>query len=229
MRPNDLSLLKALLRLKTTNAPEDRSEHDRCRELIEREAAARGLRCVKVDSAFPSLLVGTRPEEKSPHVLLTGHLDVVAGAPEQFEARIEDGKLLARGASDMKFAAPLFLRVFEDLPAELRDRVLIAFTFDEETGGIEGTRHLLEQYGLRPRTCFLPDGGDIFQIEAAEKCVFQFRLKTKGKSAHGSRPWLGQNALDVFFDIYRDLRKQFLTVGPEPWGPTVGNCLRRSR
>lgn len=221
LRPNDLSLLKALLRLKTTNAPEDRPEHDRCRELIVREAAERGLRCMRVESGFPMLLIGTRPEEKSPHVLLTGHLDVVAGAPGQFEPQIEDGKLVARGASDMKFAAPLFLRVFEDLPAELRDRVLIAFTFDEETGGIEGTRHLLEQYGLRPRTCFLPDGGDNFQIEAAEKGVFQFRLKTKGKSAHGSRPWLGENALDAFFDIYRDLRKQFPTVGPEPWGPTL--------
>lgn len=221
MRPNDLSLLKTLLRLKTTNAPEDRSEHDRCRELITREAAERGLRCLQVDSGFPSLLVGTRPEERSPHVLLNAHLDVLPGAPEQFEPRIEDGNLVARGASDMKFAAPLFLRVFEDLPAELHDRVLIAFTFDEETGGSEGTRHLLEQFGLRPRACFMPDGGDNFRIEADEKGVFQFRIKTKGKSAHGSRPWLGENALDAFFDIYRDLRQRFPSVGPEPWGPTL--------
>jgi succinyl-diaminopimelate desuccinylase len=222
MRPQDLALLEALIRLKTTNDPAHREEHERCRDLIHREAATRGLRTTTVGGPTASILVGTRPDERKPLVLLAAHLDVVAALPEQFEPRIEEGNLVARGASDMKFAVPLFLRALEELPATLRDRVLIAFTFDEETGGMAGTRHLLDEHGLRPTTCFLPDGGDNHELEADEKGVMQFRLRTTGRAAHGSRPWLGENALDKLLVIYGDLRREFPVVdGPGLWGPTL--------
>jgi succinyl-diaminopimelate desuccinylase len=221
VRPQDRTLLDALLRLETTNAADRRTEHDKCRTLVIDAAAQRGLRALVLESGFSPVLIGTRPEERRPRVLLAAHLDVVAGSAEQFQPRTEGKNLIARGASDMKFAVPLFFRVLDELPAELRDHVLIALTFDEETGGTEGTRFLLEKHGLRPGCCFLPDGGDNFQIEAAEKGVFQFRLRTKGKSAHGSRPWLGVNAIDAFFEIYQDLRRKLPTVGPETWGPTL--------
>jgi succinyl-diaminopimelate desuccinylase len=223
MESTELSFLEALLRLKTTSEPQNRADHDRCRELIAREAERRQLRSTIVDSQpWPSILVGAHPEERTPRVLLAAHLDVVPAAPEQFEPRVDGGKLVARGASDMKFAAPLFLRVLGELPPALRERVLIAFTFDEEIGGAAGTRHLLEDYGLRPGTCFLPDGGDNQQLEADEKGVLQFRIRTTGKAAHGSRPWLGDNAIDRLLAIYQDLRKRFPVVTqPGVWGPTL--------
>ena len=224
MSPAEMSFLEALLRLKTTHEPDNRPEHDRCRELVIGEAKKRGLRTAVVKSdPHHSVLVGTNPDDKNPKVLLTGHLDVVpANTPDQYEPKVVDGKLKARGASDMKFCAPLFLQLLQELPATLRDRVLIAFTFDEEIGGSVGIRHLLDEYGLRAGACFLPDGGDNFTIEADEKGVLQFRIKTTGKSAHGSRPWLGENALDKFFSIYQDLRHEFPVVdGPGAWGPTL--------
>jgi succinyl-diaminopimelate desuccinylase len=224
MQQAEMSFLEALLRLKTTHEPDNRPEHQRCRELVVREAERRGLRTATVASEpHPSLLVGTKPEDKKPRVLLAAHLDVVpANTPDQYEPRVEGGKLRARGASDMKFCAPLFFRVLADLPAALRDRVLVAFTFDEEIGGGAGTRWLLDDYGLRPGACWLPDGGDNFQLEADEKGVLQFRVRTTGRSAHGSRPWLGDNALDRFFAVYQDLRREFPVVDrPGLWGPTL--------
>jgi succinyl-diaminopimelate desuccinylase len=172
---------------------------------------------------YPSILVGVAPEGLTPKVLLTGHLDVVpANFPEQYASTIEGGKLKARGASDMKFCAPLYLDLLAELPETLRARVLIAFTFDEEIGGNAGTRWLLDEHGLRPGACFLPDGGDNFQLEADEKGVLQFRIKTAGKSAHGSRPWLGENAIDRFLEIYADLRRRFPAIDtPGTWGPTL--------
>jgi succinyl-diaminopimelate desuccinylase len=96
------------------------------------------------------------------------------------------------------------------------------FTFDEEIGGNKGIGYLLNDIGLRPKVCFLPDGGDNFQIEAEEKGVFLFHVKTSGKSAHGSRPWLGENALDKMLAIYADLRKEFPFVhSPEQWTQTL--------
>jgi succinyl-diaminopimelate desuccinylase len=224
MTPAEMSFLESLLRLRTTHEPDNRGEHDRCRELVIREAERRGLRVVVVPSdPHPSLLVGSRPDDRHPRVLLAGHLDVVpANTPDQYEPRVVDGKLRARGASDMKFCAPLFLSLLEALPGALRDRVLVAFTFDEEIGGNAGTRFLLDEHGLRPGACFLPDGGDNFTLEADEKGVLQFRVRTTGKSAHGSRPWLGDNALDRFFAIYQDLRRVFPAVDrPGEWGPTL--------
>jgi succinyl-diaminopimelate desuccinylase len=224
MQPAEMSFLETLLRLKTTHEPDNRAEHERCREVVVSEARRRGLRSlVVVSDPHPSVLVGTNPEDKHPKVLLAAHLDVVpANTPDQYEPRVDGSRLKARGASDMKFCAPLFFRVLDDLPAVLCGRVLVAFTFDEEIGGNAGTRHLLDEHGLRPETCFLPDGGDGFQLEADEKGVLQFRIRTAGKSAHGSRPWLGQNALDGFFAIYQDLRRRFPVVDrPGLWGPTL--------
>ncbi|MBI4859218.1 MAG: M20 family metallopeptidase [Candidatus Riflebacteria bacterium] len=224
MEQKGMALLEALLRLKTTNEPDNRAEHDRCRDLIAKEAESRGLRhqIVKSDP-YPSIMVGANPGDKNPKVLLAAHLDVVpANTPDQYEPKVVGGRLMARGASDMKFCVPLYFRVLDEVPKALRDRILMAFTFDEEIGGKAGTRYLLEEYGLRAGTCFLPDGGDNFQLEADEKGVLQFRIRTTGKSAHGSRPWLGDNAIDRFLAIYADLRHQFPAIDkPGVWGPTL--------
>lgn len=219
----EYAFLEQLLRLRTTHEPEHAAEHERCRELVTREAARYGLRTATVPSdPFPSLLIGAQPEDKRPRVLLAAHLDVVPAGEQQFAPRIEDGRLKARGASDMKFAAPLFLKAVGELAPAERERVLIAFTFDEEIGGNRGTRHLLDDYGLRPGAAFIPDGGDNFTLEADEKGVLQFRVRTVGKAAHGSRPWLGENAIDKLLAIYADLRREFPVVpGPEQWGPTL--------
>ena len=223
LSPNSLAFLEQLLKLRTTNEPANRSEHDACRELCAKEAARRGLKSkILGPDAAPSILVGARPESKTPAVLLTAHLDVVPAArPEQYEMKVAGGKLIARGASDMKFAAPLYFAVLEALEPHLRARVLVAFTFDEEVGGSQGTKWLIDEHGLRPQVCFLPDGGDNFQIESDEKGVLQFRVRTTGKSAHGSRPWLGENAIDKLLAVYADLRKAFPVVEKPEWVCTL--------
>jgi succinyl-diaminopimelate desuccinylase len=212
-----------LLRLKTTVEPANQGEHDRCRELIAGEARGRDLSCTIIDSPpYPSQLVGEDPDNLSPTLLLAAHLDVVPAEEEMFEPRFQGGRLYARGVSDMKFIAPLYFRLMDELEPRLREKILIAFTYDEEIGGNAGTRYLLETHELRPSVCFLPDGGDNFQVEADEKGVIQFRMQTSGKSSHGSRPWLGENAIDKFLSIYSDLRKEFPEArSPEPWGPTL--------
>jgi succinyl-diaminopimelate desuccinylase len=103
-----------------------------------------------------------------------------------------------------------------------KQKILLTFTFDEEIGGNKGIGYLLNEVGLKPEVCFLPDGGDNFQIEAEEKGVFLFHVKTSGQSAHGSRPWLGENAIDKMLAIYSDLRKEFPFVdSPEQWTQTL--------
>jgi succinyl-diaminopimelate desuccinylase len=217
-----LSLFKKLIRLKTTHDPENRREHDRCRKLLIVEAEKRGLRTKIIASEpYPSLLIGRDVDRLDPPLLLSAHLDVIPGDKEMFEPKIEGNKLIGRGASDMKFAIPVFLHVLDRLETG-EQKILLAFTFDEEIGGQHGMRYLLDEVGLRPKVGFIPDGGDNFCIEAYEKGVFMFSVKTYGKSAHVSRPWLGQNAIDEMLAIYSDLRKKFPVVNsPEQWTETL--------
>ena len=217
-----LELFKQLIRLKTTHEPENMPEHDRCRDLLIAEAQKRGLRTKLIPSdPYPSLLAGLEVENLDPALMLSCHLDVVQAQTEQFEPQIEGSRLVGRGTSDMKFAVPVFFNVWDRLTSG-KEKLLMVFTFDEEIGGNKGIGYLLNEVGLRPKVTFLPDGGDNFQIEAEEKGVFLFQLKTSGQSAHGSRPWLGENALDKMLAIYADLRHEFPFVhSPEQWTQTL--------
>jgi succinyl-diaminopimelate desuccinylase len=217
-----LELFKQLIRLETTHEPEHMPEHDRCRDLLMSEAKKRGLKTKLIPSdPYPSLLVGLDVETLNPALMLSCHLDVVQAKKQQFEPQIQGSRIMGRGASDMKFAAPVFFDVWDRLKSG-RENILLVFTFDEEIGGNKGIAYLLNDVGLRPEVCFLPDGGDNFQIEAEEKGVFLFHVKTAGKSAHGSRPWLGENALDKMLAIYADLRREFPFVhSPEKWTQTL--------
>ena len=220
---SELGFLQELLRLKTTHDPENREEHQRCRSLLSAEAEKHGLKTKIIGpDPYPSMIVGVDPEFRTPALALSAHLDVVPGAAEMFEPRLVGDRLEARGASDMKFCVPLFFKAIDELEPAFKAKVQITFTFDEEIGGNQGTRYLLDEYGYRPRSCFIPDGGDNFQIEASEKGVLQFRVRTTGRSAHGSRPWLGENAVDKFLAIYADLRRTIpFVTEPGEWGPTL--------
>ncbi len=217
-----LTLFKNLIRLKTTHDPENRKEHDLCRELLIAEADKRGLHTKIIPSEpYPSLLMGVDVNSTNPPLLLSAHLDVVPGDKEMFEPKIEGHKLIGRGVSDMKFAIPVFLNVLDRLKTG-KQNILLAFTFDEEIGGQHGMRYLLNDAGLRPKVGFIPDGGDNFCIEAYEKGVVMFRVKTYGRATHVSRPWLGKNAIDEMLSIYSDLRNEFPMVdSPEQWTETL--------
>ncbi len=217
-----LELFKQLIRLKTTHEPKNMPEHDRCRELLAAEAHKRGLKTRLIPSdPYPSLLAGLDIDTLNPAVMLSCHMDVVQGRKDQFEPQIAGNRMTGRGTSDMKFAAPVFFNVWDRLESG-KEKILLVFTFDEEIGGNKGIGYLLNEVGMRPKVCFLPDGGDNFQIEAEEKGVFLFQLNTSGKSAHGSRPWLGENALDKMLAIYSDLRQEFPFVdSPEQWTQTL--------
>jgi succinyl-diaminopimelate desuccinylase len=143
---------------------------------------------------FPSLVATSRPGRR-PRLLLQAHIDVVPGSERQFELRRDEDKLYGRGMFDMKYAAACFLLAVEELGAGLQDYDFgIMLTSDEETGGEHGVRYLLEQ-GYASEVCFLPDGGDNWRIEMAAKGSWRVQLTARGVTAHGSRPWDGDNAI----------------------------------
>src|SRR5919201_330351 len=84
--------------------------------------------------------------DSGPCVVLHGHIDVVPGHDEQFEARIEGDRLVGRGAYDMKGALAAILGVFAAMRDQERVRVRLGLVADEESeeDQARGSDHLVE-------------------------------------------------------------------------------------
>lgn len=155
----------------------------------------------------PSLVVTNEPT-RNPDILMVGHLDVVEASENMFQPQVEDGKLYGRGAIDMKSMDAVMMVAMKALGNSGLSLGLM-LTTDEEVGGFDGVNYLLNDEGYSCRCAFVPDGGDNFAIKNESKGLLHFRLKAKGKEAHGSRPWEGENALDKLIAVYGELRKEF--------------------
>jgi succinyl-diaminopimelate desuccinylase len=158
---------------------------------------------------FPSIFATTQPDSKNPKLILQAHMDVVPAKPEGFEMAEVDGKLMGRGVFDMKFAAACYLQLVEDLKEELGMYDFgLMLTSDEEIGGDDGVGYLLEQ-GYGSEVCLLPDGGDKWEIEATCNGVWFIKLTASGVSAHGSRPWEGDNAISTLVEGLDEIKGLF--------------------
>ncbi len=169
---------------------------------------------------FPSLIATTH-ETAKPKVVLQAHLDVVPAESALYNLREEDGKLYGRGVYDMKFAAACYLQLVEELKGELGQYdFAIMLTSDEELGGKNGTGYLVEQ-GFSAGVCVLPDGGNDWHMEAGNNGVWMIELTATGRSAHGSRPWEGENAIEKLTAALLEIRSLFEEAAPHKCSITV--------
>ncbi|HET9098664.1 MAG TPA: M20/M25/M40 family metallo-hydrolase [Candidatus Saccharimonadales bacterium] len=159
-------------------------------------------------NGFPSLVASTK-SGRQPHILLQAHLDVVPSLKMSRVMTEKKGKLYGRGVYDMKFAAASYLQLVHDLGDDLQDYDFsLMFTTDEEIGGNDGVGYLVE-LGYRPKVCIIPDGGNDWQIEERCNDVWIANIKSSGISAHGSRPWEGDNAIYKLVEAVIEIRNLF--------------------
>ena len=145
--------------------------------------------------------------ESNKTVLWVGHLDVVPeGKPENwthppYKGVIENGFVFGRGSSDMKgacAAAMVSTRLLNGLDS-IPNNVEYWFTADEEIGGVAGARWLAETGRFNGDVCIIGDGnGGGWKnpsIDLGCKGGAGTKLIARGKTAHGSTPYLGDNAI----------------------------------
>ncbi len=162
----------------------------------------------------PSVLISFE-KTLTPQLLLIGHLDVVEGKERQFTAEERDGKLWGRGTDDMKGQNAVLMVLMKHLVASKDKRnVMLALTTDEEIGGQNGAKYLVEQ-GLKPEIALAPDGGTDMGVVTKEKGILHLKLGFKGKACHGSRPWLGENAIDKAILAYQHIKEKFPPTTPD--------------
>ena len=197
--------LQELLRLDTRNPPGNET------------LAAEYLRNVLDREGIPSEIVGPAPDRGSivarlkgdgseRPLLLMSHTDVVAVEPDKwshdpFGGVIADGYLFGRGALDMKHMVAMELQTMLLLKRRgvpLKRDVIFMAAADEEVGGYAGAGWLVEH---RPELIeaeyALNEGGGAgneingrlyYTVQTAEKGTARFRLTTRGRPGHGSRP-----------------------------------------
>lgn len=139
-----------------------------------------------------------------PGYVLSGHLDVVpANEPgwtgHPFTLRTDAGRLIGRGACDMKgFVAAALAMVPELVAMDLQAPIHLALSYDEEAG-CRGVPHLLSAL---PGLCAPPAGAIIGEPSGltpvlAHKGKAAIGLVATGVAGHSSRPDLGANAIQA--------------------------------
>jgi len=171
------------------------------------------------DDAHETLIASTRPDNaKTPTILLAAHGDVITANESMFHLRKEDGKYFGRGVFDMKFAIAAYLKIVDELKDTLSQYdFAIMITSDEELGGRDGVNSVRKfvKDGYLPKVVVLPDGGEEWQLETASNGYMHLAFEARGKTGHGSRPWLGDNAVERLIDALYDIRVLFKDHGPE--------------
>src|SRR4051812_22657820 len=151
------------------------------------------------------VLAATVGAASAPTVVLHGHLDVVPGLPEQFSPRIQGDRLYGRGAYDMKGGLAAMMCAVRELAGQDRVRVRFVCVSDEESEDEElrGTDHLVDE-GYTGDFAITGEPTDL-HVGVQAKGVLAMRIEVAGRSAHGSTPWVGDNAVLKAIDVFRGI------------------------
>ncbi|WP_033290902.1 M20 family metallopeptidase [Amycolatopsis jejuensis] len=138
---------------------------------------------------------------KRPTLLVNGHLDVVPVAEEDwsvppFAGVVRDGRLIGRGAADMKGGIAAAIEGFRACldAGTLGTDVVFHLVADEETGGRLGTQALLESGRIEADACVVPEPTEL-RVAVAERGTFQARIEVSGIAGHGGEPGRARSAI----------------------------------
>lgn len=159
-------------------------------------------------------------------LLLNGHIDTVdvTGMAEPFNPRIDGDRLYGRGSYDMKGSMAGVMVLLEELArrGDFPGRLVVTFVVDEEYASLGS------QAVCRELERWRPDAAIVLENTALDVCVAHkgflwAEIVTRGVAAHGSRYWLGKDAITAMGPLLTGLRRhgeELLARPPHPYlGP----------
>ena len=169
-----------------------------------------------------------------PSLAWNGHLDTVpAGSPDTwsqppFAGEVVDGKLIGRGACDMKggiAAALASAAAIRRAGVELGGSLWFHLVADEELAGIHGTKVLWERGMLDQDAAIVGEPSEL-QLGLAERGGAWITATAYGAAAHGSQPERGVNAITSMARLLLRLEEALPDLRhPLIGGPTVNAAL----
>lgn len=176
-------------------------------------------------------IVATLPSTgDKPGLLFASHLDVVPPgqakwASDPFKPIEKDGKIFGRGTADMKGGIAALASAMAEIAAEnvdLKGEVVFAATAGEETDSCGAKRFVAQNKDtLKPFAgIIIPEPTD-FQIVTAHRGMLWLQIETTGKTAHGSMPHLGINAITSMNALLNKLNTHSI---PHQKHSDLGDC-----
>ncbi|MBM9606194.1 M20 family metallopeptidase [Desulfopila inferna] len=209
-----VQVCQELVKLKSVNPPGDELQ---VAEYVASFLEKAGLK-VELVSHSPtraSVLARLKGSGEKPALLFNSHLDTVPVGNEKwkhdpFGGVVAEKKIWGRGAADMKggLAAMLMAaKIISEAQIPLQGDLVLAATAGEEVDST-GAIAIAGRKDLGPMQAMMipePSSNDVF---TAEKGALWLEITTKGKTAHGSMPEEGHNAVMRMIYLINELQKQ---------------------
>ena len=196
-----VDLLRALIRTRSVNPPGDEVD---VVDVLDRQARAWGFQPKRVEvlPRRPNLIVELAGTGERPGVLLSGHSDTVppGEAPwehDPFSGALVDGEIWGRGTTDMKAGLAAMLAAMAALARrgwQPKGDLKLAVTIGEEVDSV-GAAHLRDTGGLDGIGWIVIGEPTNLDVVAAHRGALWLEVVGHGKTAHGSMPHLGVNAI----------------------------------
>jgi succinyl-diaminopimelate desuccinylase len=217
-----IELLRSLLRTTSVNPPGNEAAVVR---VLAEFARAHGLspEIVDVLPERPNLVVTLSGTGERRAVMLSGHSDTVPPGDvpwdhDPFSGTLVDGELWGRGATDMKagLAAMLVAMVSARRQGwQPKGDIKLAVTVGEEVDCV-GARHLRDTGGLADVGWIVIGEPTNLDVVAAHRGAIWLEIIGQGRTAHGSMPHLGINAIDHVITMLRWLSDRWQKVPYTP-------------
>ena len=216
LKENLINILKKLIQIPTENPPGKTKEiiNFLITEVFKEEDGFHNeiITHMKGNIELHNLI--TRIGTGNKKIVLSGHFDVVPiGDPSKwvyppFSAKIVDGKLYGRGSADMKGGITSLIGVLLFLSTNTnfteKNELIFLGTADEETD-MSGSFTLSKSGYIDDANLLIVAEPTDLNIGIAEKGLLWAILKIYGKSAHGSMPSEGINAIEGALEIIPQL------------------------
>jgi succinyl-diaminopimelate desuccinylase len=226
---NPVALTQALIR-RPSVTPADAGAMD----IVQEALAGLGFACRRMRFGQIENLYARRGDAR-PNLCFAGHTDVVpvgdAGAwrVDPFEARIEDGVLIGRGAADMKSAIAAFIAAAGGALAagEVKGSLSLLITGDEEGIALDGTKAVvaaLQAEGEAIDHCIVGEPsssaefGDMVKIGRRGSC--NAFITVEGVQGHVAYPHRAANPVPVLIRLLAALQARVLDEGHPEFQPS---------
>jgi succinyl-diaminopimelate desuccinylase len=225
--------MKALLEQLVAAAPTVENGELRAAEALTAYFARYGLTAETEvwDGSRANVVVHVKAGQKTTGkpLLIAAHLDVVPASADKwtvppFTATERDGRIYGRGSTDMLGGIAAVSKAIVEVAGsqQLAADVIFAATAGEETDSC-GVKRFVEQYRSRfadPVGIIVPEPTDL-NVMRAHRGILWLKITAYGRTAHGSMPHLGINAILKINALLN--RLSGLTIPHTPH-PLLGGC-----
>ena len=200
-----VKLLKDILEIPSVNGRDDEgavaeylSEYFRKHQIQSRVR--------RIDETHANVTAFLPGRDRSRTEVWNGHIDTVPyGDLEKWHtdpaAPVErEGRIYARGASDMKSGAAAMVYALTHLPDLPAHNIFFAGTCDEEKKGL-GAAELLKEEDLPDYDFLLIGEPTDLRLGVAHKGCLWLKITLKGKTGHGAYPEKGVNAIHYAYRL----------------------------